>query len=527
MNTALIIIGLAMFIFIIVFTLKRAKDKKQAQQEEHQKIKEYGESINEETRNKNKWIKFMNKWKRFQRKIKFKGKTYNSVYEACNKLKFSYSLALSRLAKGESIKNVFHKGKLSPKTKEVIVDSKKYRSLEEARRELNPEENSRTVQGRFKRGMPIKVALGLTKFDRKDREKIKFRGKTYQSLSALARAYGISVDLFIRRIKSPSYKHKFSIAEALGLEKIKGKGFTKSLIVKGKKFPSIASASEYYQINHNVIRERLSKNWTIEQAFELEKRRDHHPGKIGIIYLIVNKKNKMKYIGASLTTLAKRWKMHLEKSVLKKAKRGSIAESINKYGPKNFSKKIIKRAKNISELSRLERHFIKKYKSKTPNGYNLSSGGIGYGVLGKKLSIDGKKFNSVKEASKYFKVKYSKVINRVISGWSIKEALEIEKRSYIPKGYHQIEIDGLKFNTIREACAYFNLPESTVRNRIFNGWSAEKALKTKVIDLSKKIKFRGKTFNSIRKLAKFYKVSSGTLAGKLSRGISVKNALGF
>ena len=54
MNTALIIIGLAMFIFIVVFSLKRAKDKKKAQQEEHQKIKEYAESINEEPRNKNK-----------------------------------------------------------------------------------------------------------------------------------------------------------------------------------------------------------------------------------------------------------------------------------------------------------------------------------------------------------------------------------------------------------------------------------------------------------------------------------------
>ena len=52
MSEALIIIGLAMFIFIVVFSLKRAKGKKKAQQEEHEKIKEYGESINEETRNK-------------------------------------------------------------------------------------------------------------------------------------------------------------------------------------------------------------------------------------------------------------------------------------------------------------------------------------------------------------------------------------------------------------------------------------------------------------------------------------------
>ena len=50
MNTALTIIGLAMFIFIVVFTLKRTKEKKKAQQEEHEKIKAYGERINQETR---------------------------------------------------------------------------------------------------------------------------------------------------------------------------------------------------------------------------------------------------------------------------------------------------------------------------------------------------------------------------------------------------------------------------------------------------------------------------------------------
>ena len=52
MNTALTIIGLAMFIFIVIFTLKRAKNKKKAQQEEHEKIKAYGENINQETRDK-------------------------------------------------------------------------------------------------------------------------------------------------------------------------------------------------------------------------------------------------------------------------------------------------------------------------------------------------------------------------------------------------------------------------------------------------------------------------------------------
>ena len=54
MNTALVIISLSMLIFVIVFSLKRAKEKRKAWLEEREKIKEYGEKINEETRNRDK-----------------------------------------------------------------------------------------------------------------------------------------------------------------------------------------------------------------------------------------------------------------------------------------------------------------------------------------------------------------------------------------------------------------------------------------------------------------------------------------
>ena len=58
MNTALVIICLSMLIFLVVFYLKRAKEKRKAWLEEREKIKEYGESINEETRNKDKLKNF-------------------------------------------------------------------------------------------------------------------------------------------------------------------------------------------------------------------------------------------------------------------------------------------------------------------------------------------------------------------------------------------------------------------------------------------------------------------------------------
>jgi len=63
MNTALTIIGLSMLIFLVVFYLKRAKEKRKAWLEEREKIKAYGEEINEETRNiKKEWTSIKDKW---------------------------------------------------------------------------------------------------------------------------------------------------------------------------------------------------------------------------------------------------------------------------------------------------------------------------------------------------------------------------------------------------------------------------------------------------------------------------------
>ena len=99
------------------------------------------------------------------------------------------------------------------------------------------------------------------------------------------------------------------------------------------------------------------------------------------------------------------------------------------------------------------------------------------------------------------------------------------KKTCSSKNHIKVKINGKKFDNVRAAAKFFGLHDHTVRTRIGRGWSIERALKTKEIDLSKKIKFRGKTFGSIRKLAKYYKVSSGTLAGKISRGIPIKKAL--
>ena len=460
-----------------------------------------------------------------QKKIKYRGNTYLSVGEACRKLKFPYKLALSRLAREESVKDVFFRGKLIPKGNQIVIDKKKYRSIEDARIQLNPKIRLRLVHWRFKSGWPIKAALGLIKHDRKDREKIKFKGKNYESLSALARAHKVNPTLFIRRIRSSKYKHKFTISQALGLKKFKGKGFVKPLIVNGKKFSTMSAAAKSYGYSPTTVNAKLLKGWSPEQALGLKKRRGFHPGLVGLIYILKNKINKKIYIGATLGSLSNRWQWHVHKSNFKSLKNNSIAEAISKYGENNFTKRILKRVKNIHELSQLERYYINKYDSRTPRGYNLSTGGFGFGNLGKKIIIKGKKFKTIKSAAKYFNINYGTFITRIRSGWTLEQVAGLKKYDKIPINNIQVKIDNKKFNSLGEAAKFYGFDAHLVRTRVWGGWTIKDALKTKKIGRSIKIKFGGKTFKSIRNLAKFYNVSHGTLSGKLKRGVSVKEAL--
>ena len=90
----------------------------------------------------------------------------------------------------------------------------------------------------------------------------------------------------------------------------------------------------------------------------------------------------------------------------------------------------------------------------------------------------------------------------------MEQAAGIKKYDKIPVNYIKVKIDGKNFNSIRDAAKFYRVHEHTARTRVGRGWSIKDALKTKKVDLSKKVEFKGKTFKSIRKLAKYYNIRS-------------------
>lgn len=112
---------------------------------------------------------------------------------------------------------------------------------------------------------------------------------------------------------------------------------------------------------------------------------------MGYIYKITNIKNNKCYIGVTTKKDPnERWNAH--KSSIRYGKGCPLLmKAFSKYGEDSFKFEVIIICFN-EDVFKFEEEYIKKYDSKSPNGYNVSDGGkSGRNFLGKKHSEETKK----------------------------------------------------------------------------------------------------------------------------------------
>lgn len=93
----------------------------------------------------------------------------------------------------------------------------------------------------------------------------------------------------------------------------------------------------------------------------------------GIVYLILNKVNGVKYVGQTIQPLRVRFKEHARKK-----DNTLISNAIRKYGKENFYCGVIKTCTSKEELDKWEKYYIAVLKTKKTYGYNLTDGGEGF-----------------------------------------------------------------------------------------------------------------------------------------------------
>jgi len=172
------------------------------------------------------------------------------------------------------------------------------------------------------------------------------------------------------------------------------------------------------------------------------------------IYKIENIVNHKIYIGQTINP-QKRWKEHLTSAKINN-NNYAIHQAIRKYGEENFSFSVLEWTDNFNEK---EKELIKKYNSKVPHGYNISSGGENYVMYGEDNPKNTLKEDIVNNIIKELKnnnlsdreiAKKYKTTDKIVADINHGITHRKEEITYpirIKKGLQKIKIDQL--NTIK------------------------------------------------------------------------------
>lgn len=100
-----------------------------------------------------------------------------------------------------------------------------------------------------------------------------------------------------------------------------------------------------------------------------------------VIYKAINKINDKSYIGQTIRGIEIRKSEHLNDTFNKKSQ-SYFHKAIRKYGKENFEWEILCECKDIDELNKMEKHYIKEYNTfiDSGGGYNMTTGGDGHTI---------------------------------------------------------------------------------------------------------------------------------------------------
>lgn len=382
------------------------------------------------------------------------------------------------------------------------------------------------VVGRLGRGWTLEQALGEhTAPIRKGTtsKAIEFDGKIYESVAELALFLGIDPSTFRARL----YKGK-TVEQAAQGERKPILGNRKTFQAFGKEWESHAAFGRHFGINYSVVRRRIARGWTMEQAVGLEpepprfrnfeghardikfkqSRLSHISGKTEPVpdqsgfklYLIRNSKSTKVYVGITIGSIQSRLRQHF--SAARRGRKTALCNAIKKYGEEAFSIELIRNdARSFEELQIQEIEEIASLNS-IKEGYNSAIGGS----LGtsKPITVDGLNFMSRAQAAEYFGIDvgvFNLRLNRL--GWTPEQAAELDVVEWSGKS-QSITLNGVQYPSVSSACKALGQNYKRVISRINDrGWSVEQAFdlspppKTAVYS-GRELTIKGKTYPSIK-----------------------------
>jgi hypothetical protein len=124
--------------------------------------------------------------------------------------------------------------------------------------------------------------------------------------------------------------------------------------------------------NARLARRRHERNRYKRRASEKSLRFAKPTPALFRIYLLLNLKTGMKYVGRTKESLAERWGRHVEKSTKRDY---ALPRAIRTFGEAAFAVSVLNEATNETVADQLERFWIRELRTLHPLGYNEQEGG--------------------------------------------------------------------------------------------------------------------------------------------------------
>ena len=449
------------------------------------------------------------------KEITIEGKTFNSVTEAAKYYNLNCSTVYNRLNRGGwSIEEAFELVDIEDskkKAKEITVEGKTFDSIAEAAKYYNLAPG--TVNTRLNKGWSIEEAFGLVERKNESFKPITVNGRTFESIAEACRYYNLKDNTVCARLKKG-----YSIDEAF--KPLNKKVMRKEITLEGKTFKSIREAAKYYNMAEDLISTRLRHGWSIEEAFELKYRNDNCKLVTleGKTFKSVTEAAKYYNIDGYIIRNRLRYGWSIEEAfglVEKKSNYNGIEITIN---GKTFNS--IKEAAKYYKLDPSTVH------NRLKSGWTIEEAFKDVDLEEPKysnLTVFGKTFKNIAELSKYYNINYNTVYGRLDKGWTVEDAISIPVREG-SRGKTVI-VNGNEFISIAEACRYYNLKYNNVSTRLRHGWSIEEAFELKYRnDNCRLVTLEGKTFKSIAEACRYYNLDYDNVLTRLKFGWTTEEA---
>jgi len=430
-------------------------------------------------------------------KLVVKGKAYESLLDAAAYYKVNPTTLARRLRHGwtnEQAVGLEEKPQRIGSAKEVVYKGITYPNLKHLAEAFG--KNVEMLRRKLRDGQTLDEALTkrVEKRIRVDAKSIEFNGNFYPSIKMLVDKYQVKSSVFKKRIK-----RGWTIEQALEIE----------------------DAPPRFRNFEGHARDTKWKNER-STATGVEPVPDAEGYKL---YLIRNKKSPKQYVGITIGSLDARLKQHF--SAVRRGRKGALQNAINFYGEENFTIELISNnARSFEELQDLEINEIAK-RDCIKNGYNSAYGGS----LGtsKQITIDGRTFPSFAQAAEHYGIDVAVFSLRITRlKWTPEEAVGLIERNWNGKS-KLMKVDDIEFGSIRQAAIHFGKKVALVYARLNIGWTLKQALDLEkspqtVKFTGKEIHAFGKTYKSISAAAADMGISAEPFRLRMKKGLTPEQA---